>query len=740
MTFMTYLARRTKQLSTDMKRTSHHYRYKKEIGDYWLGKTIGRGASGRVKIGYHKHTGQKVAIKMIARSQLSSSHSTSRSVQRELAILQLVYHPHLVDLKQVLQDNMYVYFVMEYMEGGELFQILAERGRFKENDARFLFYQMATGLAWCHDHHICHRDLKPENILLDKSKKRIKIADFGMAAMNSSLKTSCGSPHYASPEIVMGKAYDGTPTDVWSLGVILFALLSGHLPFDDENMPRLLEKIKLGRYRPLPSGISNEAKDLVRKMLVVDPARRIKLIDILRHPWLSSFGHKAPLSPLQDPVLIPPMLTDALDLDGRIWETLKVLWHDWKPEHIVKALYATGPNLQKLTCHLLQQRHLRLEDEEEWKQTFTNGSSISLPVRRTCSIEEDAADAASKNSKVMHIRHASDDVDSKCSSLVTPYDSSISTVSRASGGMPTTPKTPTFHMDLSRISSCGSIKKPSSVIVAWTPGQTRFGNGDPCMNYPQLQENTLPISDAPPNAVVSSAASAAETSATMSPLLASAGDEATVCNDSNLSNATTVTCSSASTATAMDTKPCCSALPSLSTVLTNISVTNAPSKATQHLKHQLKRSQGSTLSLHPAELTNAISSPIAHWWSKAWDFVSGPWSKKLPSKVVAFDGYGKHEYELAGKIHQILKEHFNGKLSGRLYPNQQIIWQGTMKVASERIWFMCHMAHEHGRHFKVNLVWLQGDQGLWDQSTHELVETLNQYEKEAQLVMDANGW
>ncbi|KAI9301393.1 kinase-like domain-containing protein [Cunninghamella echinulata] len=343
-------------------------RHKKEIGDYWLGKTIGRGASGRVKLGIHKVTGEKVAIKMIARSQLMSSNTTTKSVQRELAVLQLLHHPHLVELKQVLQDSSYVYFILEYMEGGELFHILAEKGKFKESDARSLFSQMVSALAWCHSHHICHRDLKPENILLDKSKKNIKIADFGMAAMNTCLKTSCGSPHYASPEIVKGQSYDGVTTDVWSLGVILYALLSGHLPFDDESISRLLGKIKTGKYRSLPKSLSSEAKDLIKKMLIVDTTKRITMNEILNHPWLNKYFHDTYPNyndPLQQSYLIPPMISHYLDLDGRIWETLKVLWRDLRQEEIIQALTSKGSNLQKLTCHLLQQRTKRLE-QDEW--------------------------------------------------------------------------------------------------------------------------------------------------------------------------------------------------------------------------------------------------------------------------------------------------------------------------------------------------------------------------------------
>ncbi|RCH78528.1 hypothetical protein CU098_002461 [Rhizopus stolonifer] len=325
---------------------------KKEIGDYILGKTIGRGASGRVKIAVHKQTGEKVAIKMISRSHLLASSTTSRSVQRELAVLQLLHHPHLVDLRQVLQDASYVYFVMEYLEGGELFHYLAERGKLQETESRSLFIQLITALNWCHAHHISHRDLKPENILLDKNKQNLKIADFGMAALqpfNTLLKTSCGSPHYASPEIVKGKKYHGPATDVWSCGVILYAIVTGHLPFDDEHMGRLLAKIKTGKYRSLPDYLSADVKDLIKRMLVVDPHRRMTMPEILAHPWLTNQSflgtelrflqpnkEQFKLYPLNDPDLHKPMHTS--DLEGRIWETLKVLFREKSEQDLVQSL------------------------------------------------------------------------------------------------------------------------------------------------------------------------------------------------------------------------------------------------------------------------------------------------------------------------------------------------------------------------------------------------------------------
>ncbi|KAI9013390.1 kinase-like domain-containing protein [Phycomyces nitens] len=341
------------------------------IGDYWLGKTIGRGASGRVKLGIHRRTGDLVAIKMIARSQLVSSSSTSRSVQRELAVLQLLYHPNLVELRQVLQDTFYVYFVMEYVQGGELFGVLSDRGRLPETEVRALFSQLMIGLSWCHSHHICHRDLKPENILLDKDKKNIKIADFGMSSIISPgdlLRTSCGSPHYASPEIIKGTPYDGRQTDIWSTGVILHVLLTGHLPFDDPNMGRLLSKIKTGRYRRLPKYLSDEARDLIKRLLVVDPKQRMTANQVLQHSWLQT-------SPQFDynqcaPSIIAPILTNQhSDLDGRTWETLKILWHQLPLDVIKSRLAEKRDNPVKLTCQLLLQRAKRKHQQCNYDHT-----------------------------------------------------------------------------------------------------------------------------------------------------------------------------------------------------------------------------------------------------------------------------------------------------------------------------------------------------------------------------------
>ncbi|KAI9144984.1 kinase-like domain-containing protein, partial [Paraphysoderma sedebokerense] len=255
---------------------------------------------GRVKLGTHHRTGQRVAIKIIPKTHISNgqSHNLSRKIEREITIMKLIQHPNVMALYDVYETNDELYLVLEHVEGGELFDYLVKKGRLDEREALNFFQQIIYGLDFCHKHQICHRDLKPENLLLD-ANFNIKIADFGMASLQQTgkmLETSCGSPHYASPEIIRGIKYDGAAADIWSCGVILYALLSGNLPFDDENIRRLLSKVKTGVYY-MPTHISENAQDLIRRMLQTDPTKRMKMEEIFQHPWFVSQPPKHKLYP-----------------------------------------------------------------------------------------------------------------------------------------------------------------------------------------------------------------------------------------------------------------------------------------------------------------------------------------------------------------------------------------------------------------------------------------------------------
>lgn len=198
-----------------------------EIGDYILSHTLGEGTTGKVKLAYHKETGQQVAIKIIPKISFDQRPDLQLKVQREIAIMRLVDHPNILKLIDVLESGRHLYIILEYAEQGELFDYLVSNRFLAEDVAIEFFRQIVIALEYLHKRGICHRDLKPENILLD-SCARIKIADFGFARwVKSSLtETSCGSPHYAAPEIIRGQPYDGKIADIWSLGVILYALLA----------------------------------------------------------------------------------------------------------------------------------------------------------------------------------------------------------------------------------------------------------------------------------------------------------------------------------------------------------------------------------------------------------------------------------------------------------------------------------------------------------------------------------
>ncbi|ORZ08328.1 kinase-like domain-containing protein [Absidia repens] len=332
-------------------------RRRKEIGDYWLGKTLGKGSSGRVKLGVHKDTGQKVAVKIISKSHLHSNASVERSVKREIAVMKLIKHPNIINFIDVidLPDATNLYLILEYIEGGELFEYLISCGKLTEKEARKYFQQIIFGLDYCHRHLICHRDLKPENLLLD-NEKNIKICDFGMASLQptgSLLETSCGSPHYASPEI--GVPYNGSASDIWSCGVILYALLNGHLPFDDDNIHNLLKKVKEGKYS-ISKDIPTNARDLIEKILVTDPSKRFTMTEVQAHPW---FKVDIPLTPCILPS--PPSageigkkLADEDEIDGRILATLQDLWTDLSSTQLIETLQNEEYNMQKVAYVLLQ--------------------------------------------------------------------------------------------------------------------------------------------------------------------------------------------------------------------------------------------------------------------------------------------------------------------------------------------------------------------------------------------------
>ncbi|XP_040189628.1 MAP/microtubule affinity-regulating kinase 3 isoform X2 [Rana temporaria] len=272
------------------------------IGNYRLLKTIGKGNFAKVKLARHILTGREVAIKIIDKTQLNPT--SLQKLFREVRIMKILNHPNIVKLFEVIETEKTLYLIMEYASGGEVFDYLVAHGRMKEKEARSKFRQIVSAVQYCHQKHIVHRDLKAENLLLD-ADMNIKIADFGFSnefTVGNKLDTFCGSPPYAAPELFQGKKYDGPEVDVWSLGVILYTLVSGSLPFDGQNLKELRERVLRGKYR-IPFYMSTDCENLLKRFLVLNPTKRGTLEQIMKDRWINAGHEEEELKPFIEPEL-----------------------------------------------------------------------------------------------------------------------------------------------------------------------------------------------------------------------------------------------------------------------------------------------------------------------------------------------------------------------------------------------------------------------------------------------------
>ena len=255
------------------------------VGNYKIGKDLGKGTFGKVKVGTHILTGEKVAIKVLEKEKIIDVNDVER-VAREIHILRIVRHPVVVQLYEILETAKEIYLIMEYARGGELFEFIVSRKRVREKEAAKFLHQIISGIEYLHKLGICHRDLKPENLLMD-DYNNIKIVDFGLSNTyvdGQFLKTACGSPCYAAPEMVAGKHYKGLPADIWSCGVILYAMVCGYLPFEDPKTNVLYKKILNADYT-IPEFVSEDCRDLITHVLNTDPDKRFTLEQIKAHTW-----------------------------------------------------------------------------------------------------------------------------------------------------------------------------------------------------------------------------------------------------------------------------------------------------------------------------------------------------------------------------------------------------------------------------------------------------------------------
>ncbi|CAH8849137.1 unnamed protein product [Trichobilharzia szidati] len=365
----------------------NYVREEQYVGPYRLEKTLGKGQTGLVKMGVHCVTGKKVAVKIVNREKLSDS--VLQKVEREIAIMKLIEHPHVLGLYDVYENRRHLYLILEHVSGGELFDYLVRKGRLAPKEARRFFKQIISALDFCHSHCICHRDLKPENLLLD-DQLNIRVADFGMASLQpegSLLETSCGSPHYACPEVIRGEKYDGRMADVWSCGVILYALLVGALPFDDDNLRNLLEKVKKGVFH-IPAFVSADCQSLLRAMIEVDTRKRITLKEVLEHKWV--IGDQNTPLPLELPMtqaVQTAIIPTRADIDPDIFSTMTSLQCFRDQERLVEELLSPVHNTEKVIYFLLLDRKLRNPSSDDPDEIRSRSSTPDPPRKRIDSLK-----------------------------------------------------------------------------------------------------------------------------------------------------------------------------------------------------------------------------------------------------------------------------------------------------------------------------------------------------------------
>jgi len=328
-----------------------------ELDDYEdKNEKLGEGGFAEVHLAVHKKTGLRVAVKVMNKEALEKMGDLHRAYREIETMKRLGCHPHICHLYQVAETEEDIYLVMEYISGGELFDYIVAREKLTEKQAQNFFRQILSAIAYMHNKDLAHRDLKPENMLLD-SNNSIKIIDFGLASdphqsLVQPLATCCGSPAYAAPELISGKSYYGTKADIWSLGVVLYGLLNGFLPFDveeDESTYALYEKIKSGVFE-IPEWLSSGSILILSKLLDIDASKRISTEELLIHPWVNE-GHGAAITWNREQSLE--------ELDPRIIEEMAD-YHDVTPDSKMAEMVKEF-KYDSLTAHYLLLSQLRLK-------------------------------------------------------------------------------------------------------------------------------------------------------------------------------------------------------------------------------------------------------------------------------------------------------------------------------------------------------------------------------------------
>ncbi|KAF8111519.1 hypothetical protein N665_0074s0050 [Sinapis alba] len=266
------------------------------VGNYEMGRTLGEGSFAKVKYARNTLTGDLAAIKILDRDKILR-HKMVEQLKREISTMKLIKHPNVVEIIEVMASKTKIYIVLELVNGGELFDKIAQQGKLKEDEARSYFHQLINAVDYCHSRGVYHRDLKPENLILD-ANGILKVSDFGLSAFSLQVRgdgllhTACGTPNYVAPEVLSNKGYDGAAADVWSCGIILFVLMAGYLPFDEPNLMTLYKRICKAEIS-CPPWFSPGAKGVIKRILDPSPITRISIAELLEDEWFKQ-GYKPP--------------------------------------------------------------------------------------------------------------------------------------------------------------------------------------------------------------------------------------------------------------------------------------------------------------------------------------------------------------------------------------------------------------------------------------------------------------
>jgi len=341
----------------------------KDIGDYHLGKILGKGSCAVVKLGTHKKTGKQAAVKIMKPKTLREQ----KEVLREVEALQRLDHPHIIRLDKVIRENGYTCLILELGTGGELFEYIMQSGKLDEAEARVMFRQILSGVQYSHAHLVAHRDLKPENLLLDENGN-IKISDFGLSNVlkpGSLFSTWCGSPVYTPPEVVLRKQYNGISMDIWSLGVVLYVLVTGGMPWRlESNVVKNIDDLIAGNYEiPDFLRVSKDCADLIGTMLLADSSKRATLETIMNHKSICEGFDGPPSALLQAKPLVQNINED-------IFAQLGALGYDMEK---ARKSIQSDPVCAALTAyHHLIEKHRRLQKIRAIK--VSDASRVSSPV------------------------------------------------------------------------------------------------------------------------------------------------------------------------------------------------------------------------------------------------------------------------------------------------------------------------------------------------------------------------